>query len=388
MKYFLFLSTVLSFLFFGCRQKSVQPLQVGIDSIVHKWVPDKRIAICDLKLIEKSGSDLLLKGESMVPEAKSEVMHYLRNKGVAITDSVLTLPDSIHLGKSWGLITLSIANIRSKPSHSSEMITQAIMGTPVRLLKDGTGWILIQTPDRYIGWTNKSAVQQMSQAEINTWRHAGRKIFVGTEGNIFCDQQRTMVLSDLTAGAIVVNISETRSYTQVALPDGRTGFVARENWIDFSPWKDTVRLTGEGMIACGKRMMGYPYLWGGASSKGMDCSGFVKTVCFLNGVILERDASQQINHGVKVDVATGWDKLQMGDLLFFGSKQPMRVTHVGMYIGEGEILHESGSVHINSFDKNKGNYSEDLSSSLVGARRIIGMAQELGYMPVKGHPWY
>ena len=142
------------------------------------------------------------------------------------------------------------------------------------------------------------------------------------------------------------------------------------------------------MIGSGERLMGFPYLWGGTSSKGMDCSGFVKTVCFLNGVILERDASQQIHHGLEVDLSSGWDKLRVGDLLFFGSKEPCRITHVGIYIGNSEVMHESGSVHINSLDKNSANYNSELSSKLVGARRIIGMAPEPGYWPIKKHQWY
>ena len=142
------------------------------------------------------------------------------------------------------------------------------------------------------------------------------------------------------------------------------------------------------MIDSGKKFLGYPYLWGGTSSKGMDCSGFVKTVCFLNGFILERDASQQVHHGFEVDLSAGWNELQKGDLLFFGSKQPYRVNHVGLYIGDSEVIHESGSVHINSLDKIRSNYSNDLNSNLLVARRIIGFSTEQGFWPIRMHPWY
>jgi len=142
------------------------------------------------------------------------------------------------------------------------------------------------------------------------------------------------------------------------------------------------------MITTGRQFLGFPYLWGGTSSKGLDCSGFVKTVCFLNGVILERDASQQIKHGQEIDISSGWGNLQKGDLLYFGSKDPYRVVHTGVYIGDSEVINSAGSVQINSLDKKRENFSEYLSSTFLGARRIIGLQPEQGYLPVKLHGWY
>ena len=388
MKYIFTVSVALLTLMLSCHSRSIEPFQVEIDSISKHWVPDKRIGICNLTLVSSSGNEMILKGESMYPGARNEAIQLLKNKGIAFIDSIVILPDTTHQQKSWGLITLSVANMRSKPAHSSELLSQAIMGTPVRILKQTDEWSLIQTPDRYLGWTNKSAVQQMSYAEISKWRSADRLIFSGSEGNIFADQTGKIVLSDLVAGAIVVKNSENKKNAEVLLPDGRIGYVPMANWVNFNRWKDTVSLKSNLMIITGKRFMGFPYLWGGTSSKAMDCSGFVKTVCFLNGVVVERDASQQDRHGEKVDLSSGWNKLQRGDLLFFGSKQPYHVTHVGMYMGNGDFLHESGSVHVNSFDKTRPNYSEDLSLNLVDAKRIIGFNPEQGYWPLRNHNWY
>ena len=201
------------------------------------------------------------------------------------------------------------------------------MGTPVRVLKvDGRGWILVQTPDRYIGWTNESAVQKLSRSAINDWKNADRIIFTENFGAVFGDSHLTKVVSDLVAGTILVKKSENRDQIEVRLPDGRSGYVLNQKWLDFNQWKDTVSLIGNHMIETGETFLGFPYLWGGTSSKGIDCSGFAKTVCFLNGVILERDASQQANHGLEIDITSGWDKLQKGDLLFFGTKKPYRLS--------------------------------------------------------------
>jgi len=388
MKSIFSLSVSMLTLLLSCQSNPVAPLQTEIDSISKHWAPDKRTGICNIALSNGRGAELILKGETMFAGARTKVLQLLSSKGFSVIDSVTILPDTLHLEKNWGLITLSVANMRSKPAHSSEMVSQTIMGTPVRILKDGDGWVLIQTPDQYIGWTNKSAVQLMSRSEILQWRKAERLIFEGNEGIIFGDRQRTTIMSDLVAGAILVKTSEGLDYVAVGLPDGRSGYVSKQNWFSFKRWKDTVSLNANRMIVSGKRLMGFPYLWGGTSSKGMDCSGFVKTVCFLNGVVLERDASQQFRHGKEVDLTAGWEKLQKGDLLFFGSKEPFRVTHVGMYIGDSELIHESGSVHINSLDRTKANYNDELKENLVGARRIIGFSSEQGLWPIRNHPWY
>ena len=375
-------------LLLSCHPKSVDLLQSEIDGVAKRWVPDKRVGLCNFKLENGSGDKIVLKGETIFPEAKTEVLQLLKNKGISVTDSSVILPDSVSLKKIWGVVSLSIANLRSKPAHSSELVSQAIMGTPVRVLKMEDGWVLVQTPDRYIAWTNQAAVRLMSSSEMNEWRNGDRLIYTESNGSVYEDSKQTVVMSDLVAGAIVTKKSESKNITEVSLPDGRVGFVTNQNWRNFKQMKDTVSLIGDNLIIAGKRFLGFPYLWGGTSSKAMDCSGFVKTVYFLNGMVLERDASQQINHGKEIDITSGYTNLQKGDLLYFGSKQPYKVTHTGMYIGDSEFIHSSGFIHINSLDKNRANYNSELVSKLVGARRVIGNPPEQGCLPVKQHNWY
>ena len=375
-------------LLLSCHPKSVDLLQSEIDGVAKRWVPDKRVGLCNFKLENGSGDKIVLKGETIFPEAKTEVLQLLKNKGISVTDSSVILPDSVSLKKIWGVVSLSIANLRSKPAHSSELVSQAIMGTPVRVLKMEDGWVLVQTPDRYIAWTNQAAVHLMSSSEMNEWRNGDRLIYTESNGSVYEDSKQTVVMSDLVAGAIVTKKSESKNITEVSLPDGRVGFVTNQNWRNFKQMKDTVSLIGDNLIIAGKRFLGFPYLWGGTSSKAMDCSGFVKTVYFLNGMVLERDASQQINHGKEIDISSGYTNLQKGDLLYFGSKQPYKVTHTGMYIGDSEFIHSSGFIHINSLDKNRSNYNSELVPKLVGARRVIGNPPEQGCLPLKQHDWY
>ena len=382
------IAIVVLLLLIGCRPAPLDGLQKEIDGIASKWVPDKRVAICKIKIGQNGNGSVVLKGETIFPEAKAEILQLIANKGITFTDSVQVLPDSVNLQKVWGVVRLSVANVRYEPEHSAEMATQAIMGTPVRILKKTDEWYLIQTPDRYIAWTNQYAIQPMSNSEMDEWRKSDRLIYTETYGLAYQDNKKTTVLCDLVAGAIVVKKAVDKDVTEISLPDGRIGYVSGQNWLELKQWRDTVSLISDRMIATSKQFLGFPYLWGGTSSKAVDCSGFVKTVCFLNGMVLERDASQQAKHGQALDITQGYNNLQKGDLLFFGNKENFKVTHVGMYIGDSEVIHSSGFVHISSLDKNRANFSEVISTKWIAARRIIGVKPEQGLLPIKQHNWY
>ena len=125
--------------------------------------------------------------------------------------------------------------------------------------------------------------------------------------------------------------------------------------MDFRAWAESrsgLNTTDEvGRAFCAREItslacsfVGTPYMWGGNSIKHFDCSGLVKFCYFMNGIILPRNGSQQIKTGQSVKDGE-W---QPGDLLFFGSKKPLKVTHVALYIGDGKIVHSSQKVRINT----------------------------------------
>ncbi|MFH0843047.1 MAG: C40 family peptidase [Bacteroidota bacterium] len=300
------------------------------------------------------------------------------------------LPDE-SFEKSWGVVAVSVCNIMGKPSFSGEQVTQALMGTPVRILKISDGWMLIQTPDQYIGWVNDSSISEKDDTEINLWKNAERIIYTSRNGDIDASAVNKGIISDITAGAILEVSESSRDSYNVRLPDGRTGIISRSDAADFNNWSDTVRPDPEEMIEFAKRMTGYPYMWGGTSTKAVDCSGFVKTIYFTRGIILARDASQQFLYGQPVDVSASFDLLEPGDLIFFGHLRDdgsKGITHVGMYIGNTEVIHSSGMVRINSLDSTRANFNSYLLNTLMGARRLIGMPSQQGLQSVNEHPWY
>ena len=131
-------------------------------------------------------------------------------------------------------------------------------------------------------------------------------------------------------------------------------------------------------------------MWGGTSVKAPDCSGFVKTVYFMGGIILARDASLQFLHGKEIDPSS-LSNLEPGDLLFFGrqtSSGVKRITHVGFYLGDTKVIHSSGRVRINSLDPARPDYNSYLVETIQGARRIIGTESSRGVERAVLHDWY
>jgi gamma-D-glutamyl-L-lysine dipeptidyl-peptidase len=389
MKFFIYYCTALLMLLVACIQEGEERLQNQIDEISDRYAPDKRTALCDAEVRQLGFGKYLLTGETLFPAAKNEIISLFNDKKITLIDSLKVLPD-IALGENTaGLITVSVANLRSRASHPAELITQAILGTPVKILKKQSDWLFIQTPDLYLGWTNSSSVQEMTESEVRAWRHSKRLIYKYLSGFIYERPETEFPVADLVAGAIVEYVSESDSHFEVSLPDGRTGFTEKIGFQNFIDWAYSSRISPDGICETALYFTGLPYLWGGTSSKSLDCSGFTKTVYFLNGYIISRDASQQIMQGKKIPASDHFDNLCRGDLLFFGSAEPYRVVHVGIWLGDSEVIHASGMVTKESMDPSRKNFSRYLSETFLSeVRRLHRSGEEIPGMKVAEHPWY
>ncbi|MCY7357215.1 MAG: C40 family peptidase [Rudanella sp.] len=177
------------------------------------------------------------------------------------------------------------------------------------------------------------------------------------------------------AGNLLVLVGESAMFYDVKYPDGRTGFVTRADAQPYDQWKAKAAPTESNLVGTARRLMGIPYLWGGTSVKGMDCSGFTKTVYFLNGQTLARDASQQVNQGTLVPTPNNdFSQLRPGDLLFFGTpataEKSERVVHVGMWLGNNEFIHASGHIRVASLDPKATNFNEFELKRFLQAKRM------------------
>ena len=303
------------------------------------------------------------------------------------------LPDADLGDRTYGITAQSVINFRYGTGYSYESATQTIMGTPLRVLEKKKGWTRTVTPEGYIAWVSSGSIAYMNRAEYDEW-NAASKLIVTTHYTLFRDKPSSNggVVSDGVWGNIVRKNGSTGSYYKVILPNGKDAYIPKRDVADFDKWVDSREPSATNLVATGKQFLGFPYLWGGTSIKAMDCSGFTKTLYYLNGVILARDASQQAYTGDNVSIENNFKDLKMGDLLFFGSKataeKKERVTHVGMYIENGEFIHSATSVRINSLLPEADNYYTG-STRLVRAQRIIGnIDANKGITSIKNHPWY
>jgi hypothetical protein len=349
--------------------------------VKNKWAGDSRVAIFDVKVKIASGVATVI-GETTLNEAKQEFLLSIQEYGYGVVDSLVVLPVA-ECKQKWAVTTLSVANLRDAPSHGAQLVSQTIMGTPVKVLKQGGDWSLIQSPDHYIAWTNNSSLQFMDDIEFNYWQTSPR-VFITEDCWLMDDANQR--ITDLVKGSLLVLSGQENGMATLVLPDGRVGLLSDTNFRDFYAVVDAPAIDAKQLTEVAHAFMGLPYLWGGTSSKAVDCSGFLKNIYFMNGYILDRDASQQIEHGCSIELNI--DSLMAGDLLFFGNKASNRVTHVAMYIGDTEYIHSSGRVKINSLDSTRDNYSNYRTSTWLGAQRYIGQEPGEGIMAVKRHPWY
>jgi len=370
----------------------MKKLQKIIDEVKSEYAPDKRVALFDVN-IEKSESSLKLVGETTELDAKMELIKLIESAKIDIQDSIKTLPSEKRKGKVYGIINNSVSNLRGKPTHSAELVTQAILGTPVKVFKNKDGFYLIQTPDKYISWVDSDGIKTINKEQYNAWYNSDKLIYTSEYGfSYFEANEKSERVSDLVMGNILVKLSDDGEFSKVKYPDGRKAFVLKSETQNYNNWLKKALPTEENVIETAKLFMGNPYLWGGTSAKGLDCSGFIKTVYFLNGVVLDRDASQQVKKGILVDTENGFDNLEKGDLLFFGFKakngKRERITHVGIYIDNLEFIHEAGRVKYNSFDKEAHNFSKFRLKNFIRAKRIITSVGENGIELIENNKFY
>jgi len=376
----------------SAQDAEMNKLQKIIDEVKSEYTPDKRVALFNVT-IKESESNMILVGETTELDAKVELINRIKTSKIDFQDSIKTLPDEKRKGKIFGIINNSVSNLRGKPRHSAELVTQATLGTPVKVFKYKDGFYLIQTPDKYISWVDSDGIKTISKDEYVKWNNLDKIIYTTEYGFSYSEpNEKSERISDLVIGNILEKISEEGEFTKVKYPDGREAFVLRRELKNYSSWLNNALPTETNIIETAKLFMGNPYLWGGTSAKGLDCSGFTKTVFFLNGVVLDRDASQQVKKGILVDTEDGFGNLEKGDLLFFGFKakngKKERITHVGIYIDNLEFIHEAGRVQYNSFDKKADNFSAYRLKNFIRAKRIITSVGENGIELIENNEFY
>jgi hypothetical protein len=294
--------------------------------------------------------------------------------------------------KRMAVVEFSTSYLRLKPDYESPLETQELMGTVVEIVGEQSYWREVVTPQPYRAWCTDQGLVEMSAEELKAYEEAPKVMFCDLYGHIYKEPSMdSPTICDLVGGDLLRlttvkdNTDKTLKkalkgrWTEVMLPSGKTGFVPSKQLKLHNGFRSISMGEGsaesissettESIIAQAEKLLGVPYLWGGMSAKGVDCSGLVRISHIMNGILLPRNASQQVKCGERVEL----DNLQRGDLVFFGTpatdEKPMRITHVGIYLGENKIIHSSHRVRINSLIPGDEDYYEN-SHRLVAAIRL------------------
>jgi gamma-D-glutamyl-L-lysine dipeptidyl-peptidase len=359
--------------------KGSDPVSRAIQDVKDQYAPNSRLAIFNVGA-QRRGGELVLTGEVDRAEARVEAVRAVERTGAKVTDHIKVLPDESLGDQVWGISCLSVASGREQPEHKAEMGTQVLMGEVVRVWKPSTNavfrWYLTQSGDGYVSWLQKGTFVRCTHEQVEAWNRGPLLIVTAFEDLILEQPQAdAQPVSDVVLCDLVRKTGEDGDWYKVELPDQRTGFLPRKAAANYEAWKRARQPTAENIERTARRFIGRPYMWGCNSPKGFDCSGFTKTVFYLNGIDLMRDSSQQARQGVAVPLDGDLGQLKQGDLLFFGHRarrgQPERMVHVGIYLGDKLFIHSSERVHLSSLDPNSPIRDDHRIQTLLRARRVL-----------------
>ena len=364
-----------------------EALNTQIEALKNAAGFDKREDVFEYQLDTTAENKVLFTVLTTHPGLYEKAVELAREKRFSKSE-IITLPDDPQLQATpYGVVSQSVANMRVGQSRAKGMATQTLMGQELKLLQvDEDGfWHQVRSAQGYIAWIPKPSFEYLTQAQADSLRALPKVMVTAHTTFAYEPDNKKRVVTDLVYGNVLTLIKKGRKYTEVMIPGGRSALVKSSEVQSLDDWQQQAKFDEAHLIDFAYNFNGQPYLWGGNSMKGVDCSGFSGAVYYSMGMFLPRDASQQVKQGddvpytVKAVEVNGTsyqtmetDELKVGDLLFFGNKDKGSVTHVGIWIGNDEFIHSSGRVHVTSVDPTRDNYEDNYVERLVGVKRIHG----------------
>ncbi len=220
-----------------------------------------------------------------------------------------------------------IVSMRETPSHEAKVVSQTVYAEEIQIKEESGNWSSIITSDGYNGWVETKTLSNCRKAyrtDLKTSRLSTHIYGINdTEwGPILTVPFGTPLKSLDTSG---------KRWIKISLVNGKEGYVQRG---------DVAEVSKTDLVAFSQKFLGLPYTWGGRSSFGYDCSGFVQMLYNQMGIDLPRDSKDQVQDNRFHTVAI--NELQAGDLIFFG-KSENQIRHVGMSIGNGQFIHATSA---------------------------------------------
>lgn len=265
--------------------------------------------------------------------------------GVALAQAQVPAPAApAPAARREAVILSAVENMYSGPDTSKDVVSQALLGQVVGIAEERDGFARIETPDRYRGWVPVAALFAYPDPAAPRYARRGTVADVtALMANLYREPSVTSARPkaqaplgtrlEVDTEAVLPKTADANRWIAVRLPNGEGAYVQRGDVRTGDAASLREPALGSDLVATARRFLGVPYLWGGMSPHGVDCSGLVSRVYAVNGIDLLRDADIQFAdpRGRAVERAA----LQPGDLVFFGAK---KITHVGVYVGDGRFL--------------------------------------------------
>lgn len=324
-----------------------------IDDIRRKWVPDARLGVFDVS-VQAEG----VVGVTSSRDAQDALRRLAREQGLA--EEVRLLPD-VTTGQDAAVVTAALAPLLGEPRIAIARVSEALHGETLAVLERQEDWLRVRGPDDYIAWVHAGYVATGPADWAIDWEQRA------TARSLGADVQTPTGRRRLPTGARLV----LRRNGSVELADGDRGKVVGGAVRPEAELRVEARHLALPELAQ-KWYAGAPYLWGGRTEWGIDCSGLAQAIYGARGIRLPRDCDQQFGQGREVPIAPQGVGYEAGDLLFFAERG--RVSHVAFWAGAGRIVHAAlsrggvGGDHLFGDEPRM----KRLRENLVGVRRLNG----------------
>jgi hypothetical protein len=293
----------------------------AVEDVRRKWVPDRRLGAFEVSIA--SGT---ISGRTSSREALADLRRLGGETGMPV--EVALLPDTSVDGAATAVVTASLAPLVEQPALSAPHMSEALHGEPLELLERRGDWLHVRAGDGYLGWIHTGYVRVGTADWMEDW------VSRATARSLGCELEHEGERLRLPIGSRLVS----RRDGLVETADGRLARVVSGVVRPMVELHTEARGSPASALAL-SWFGGAPYLWGGRTEWGVDCSGLVQAIYAGRGVALPRDSDQQFAVGTEIRPAAAGDGYEKGDALFFA--EDGRVSHVALWAGSGRIVHST-----------------------------------------------